>query len=296
MTGLLIGLAVGALSLNWPARISIAAVVDHEALSVVRASSAGFARTVHVAHGDLVQPGDPLVTLENLELESKLADLRIVRDGIVVKRTLDLSQGELAAYQARWHELQVVEKQIAELERRVDNLIVRARAVGRVLTPETQAIQGRYFDEGDDVMSIGDEQAMELLMCVPPADLPTVQQSSGKAAHAWIWGGETIAINLPELDPRAVHELPHPALAATAGGSLAVRVPLEESKTDSLELVTPCFVGRVQLPDQAHFLAGQRATVTFTQESESVGSVLWRRLPSQIRSLFGAWSLLARRE
>lgn len=273
-------LAAWGLTMTWPERISCAAVVDYASLAVVRAASPGFVRQIHVRSGQSVQAGDPLVTLENVELQGEYDDLLVVREGILFKRQRDLITGELATYQSRLNELAIIERQIAELDRKLKALTVRSPIAGRVISADLPSTLGRYVALGDEVLSVGDDAALEVILCVAPRDLPGFQEAAGKPADLWLWGGETLSVEVPTLDPRATRSLPHPAMAATAGGTMPVRVvPASENSNADIELIEPCVTGRLPLRplDLAAFHPGQRGDVSLYRTTDTIAVVLWKR-------------------
>jgi putative peptide zinc metalloprotease protein len=284
---LAIGVVSGAGLLPWPWGRAFPAVVDYADLQGVRNESAGFVTSVDVKAGQWVTEGSSLVQLENPELVTELENLHLVREQILANRRRDLTQGNLAVYQARANELEVVDHQILLLETRKAALTIRAPRTGRVIATDLDSLVSQYIEPGTELMWLADEQRKELILAAERLEMSDLPDTSW--SRAWIWGGPMLELPFPEFEPRATKQLPHPALAAEAGGPLATQASnqIHARETSDPELATPAFRARIALPreysEQVH--AGQRATL-WLSERRTVASWIVARWRANLSSIF----------
>jgi len=256
------------------------AVVDYADLRRVRNESPGFIRSVEVTTGQRVKAGEVLVQLENPELTSELANLRLVRQQIATHQLRDLNQREMAVHQARDNELEVVDHQIALLATRTEALTLLSPIDGRIVATEIESLIGRYVEAGTELLIVADERNKELVLATERVESTELQGIT--ETRTTIRGGGQLRTSAPVFEPRATRTLPHPAFAADAGGMLAVR-PVESSSNSadvSHELAAPAFRGRIPLSNsQAEgLLAGQRASVRLIGRDQTLGDWLRRIL------------------
>lgn len=256
------------------------AIVDYGDLRQVRNESPGFVRSVEVTTGQWVDAGETLVQLENRELVGELANLRLARQQILANQRRDLTRRKLAVYQSRDNELEVVDHQIALLASRTDALTIRSPIAGRIVAAEIESLVGRYVEAGTELLVVADERNKELVLAAERVE--STELHGITETETTIRGGGKLLTSAPIFDPRATRTLPHPAFAADAGGTLAVRPVEPSAKTGdaSQELAIPAFRGRIPLSStQAEgLLAGQRASVRLIGRDQSLGDWIWRTI------------------
>jgi hypothetical protein len=120
---------------------------------------------------------------------------------------------------------------------------------------------GTYVNTGDELIRVSDPNEKELLITVGQSDAQAYQRAVGAIAQVRLRGGTQLSALAKPLRPRARQSLPHPALAATAGGPLAV----EPSDADqAMRLVEPQLESVAPLDPitSAAIHAGQIGTMT----------------------------------
>ena len=132
------------------------------------------------------------------------------------------------------------------------------------------------------LLRISDPQEKELLVSVGERDMQAYQAAASRARPIPVrLRGGTHLLSVPApLQPRARRQLPHPALAASVGGPLAVE-PAPESD-DPMRLVEPQLQSVVPLDPatSAEIRAGQIGTITISDNRSLVArlvDVFWRR-------------------
>jgi putative peptide zinc metalloprotease protein len=261
----------------WPGTCGAPAIVEYAPHTVVRAASAGFVKEVHVESSQQVETGQLLVVLENRQLARDVADLELQLRQSELRGRQHEQKGELAAQQAEAKEREALEIQLAEKRAQFDELTVHAPSAGKTICQNLSALIGTYLQEGDEIVSLGDEAKKELRLSVSQDDLDVFAQRVGKpvcvdvSRHA-LWHSQ-----LAKVIPRATLSPTHPALAAANGGPLPVK-PVAQPKdgSDAHELLAPRFTGIVSLSQsearQLH--AGERADVRYRPLGQSIGQHL----------------------
>jgi putative peptide zinc metalloprotease protein len=274
-----------AVLLTRPGRVEAPAVVEYSPLTVIRAATPGFVREVRVASGDAVEPGQVIAVLENEELLTDLAELRLALQQSAVKGRMNSQNGEMAKCQVEAANRQSLEKKIAETRSRVEALTVRSPGRGTVMGKDIATLAGRYLQPGAEIAVVGDETTKQLIVAVPQDDVDVFAAQAGSmgGVYARTIAGDGFPAWLSKLDPRGGVDLPHPSLAAPRGGPLAVKVDPEarnspDNPHEAYQLLTPMFTGKADLSPEYSSLVhcGQRVTVSFQTASETA-AVRWFR-------------------
>ncbi len=150
---ILIGLGlVGALPM--PDYRRAGGVVESRSWSGVFFAADGFVIDAHVQPGERVEKDQPLVTLENRELVTQREALiaEIARFEGMHRRSMELDQPAATAPLRR----QVVQlrDQLAWVNKRLANLVIRAPHAGVFVGPDPHAMIGSFVREGDPIGEI----------------------------------------------------------------------------------------------------------------------------------------------
>ena len=288
---------LGAWLLSRPGRVEAPAVVEYGGLAEIRAAAPGFVREVHAQAGDFVEQGQIIAVLDNPDLSTELASLRLESTQATAKIRGYLATDDLAKAQIETANRDALEKRVAELTRQLDSLTIRSPARGHLVGRQLRSLVGQYLKPGTEIALVGDESAKELIVAVGQDDLESFRAQLGAPVRIRWPGaaGENGPWELVRIDPQANLVAPHVALTSRAGGSLLVKVRLSQPSLETGEaaqhdeLLRPCFKATVRVPsgDAAGFRAGQRATVGFSSPLETTGSRLWRQLHEWVRERIG---------
>ena len=261
------------------------AVVEYAPLTVVRAATPGFVCAVRVHSGAVVDAGQIIALLENQEISAQLADLQLALQQSDLKVRMYCQEEQFGKSQVERANQEAIEKKIAETRGRLAALTVRAPVRGRVFARDIESLAGRYLQAGDEIATVGAEDAKELLVAVCQDDVDLFLSHLGRTVDVRMRSGigERLSAPLVKVNPCGSAELPHPALAAPVGGPLAVKAkpetePSSEHRGEAYELLAPTFLVKAELqPEQSVRLhAGQLTTVAFQSSSETVAFRIFR--------------------
>lgn len=274
--------------LPWYSSAVAPAVIDYHPLVEIRAPGSGFVAEFDFATGDSVTAGQTLMVLRNDELDTRLNEIELDIDQSQQRAAGYLNSHEIAAYHVEQETLVALRKRHSELCEQHDALTVIAPMDGFIVTPDLTDLPGvhvkgghlllRIAPEGHEALLTGDTQ---LLALVDQTQEDLFRARVGKDLQVHLDGSGTAWTRTRLLDvaPRASRDFPHPALTATAGGPLAVRINSSEGdETDeasvSYELLEPHFLARLSAPQGA--FAGQSGRLAFLAQDDSVSSHLMR--------------------
>lgn len=262
----------------------IPVVVRYAGEQVLRADSDGFVRQVHVTAGTPVEAGDALIELEEPGLAARLESLRLDLRAAKLRRNQLGSQGQHARARGEAERAVTLERQITEIEAQLAALTIRATGPGTVKTPRLDDLVGRYVRRGEVLVRIGNETRKELLASIEGSDAASYEAAVRRKALVPVRfrGGETCWVRPFKAAPRATRNIPHPVLAATAGGPLPVEATDEEDESSSAgsQLTEPRSESRSKLPAAVakRFRAGQRGTLILGDRR-----TLWQRAADVLR-------------
>ena len=278
-----------------PTVVSAPVVIEYELLSVVRSNGTGFAKTIHVTDGQMVEAGDLLVTLEHPELEQELRSLLIDIDISKLRINSLYNDEKISDVQLEQESLAALEKQKAELEQKIGDLVILAPQSGQVLARELDISVGQHFTPGTEILSIGRPGEIQALALTRQIDIDWVTANPEAEVDLLIWGRDKETLipgKISLVNPRARDDLPHEAFAATVGGPLAVvpRNQVEDGGSDNeqeqdLMLTQPRVPVEISLADvdRATLLPGQTGQLIVRARNENIGTYLANNLVRFIR-------------
>jgi putative peptide zinc metalloprotease protein len=280
VSGCCAGAAVGLMCLPWPGGVGAPGVVEYKPLEVIRTSGAGFVREIRVRPGEKVQAGQILAVLVNEETQRELEDLQLAIEQSLIKGRV-LHRGEdMAQYQVEIENRLALVMRQKQLQQQVSEMQAQAPRAGRVIGRELDALIGQYLQPGTSLMAIGEERSKEIRLSIPEDYVETFMGSVGTYPHLRVRGrSEAIRRGrLVKIEPKASVKLVYPALAAPAGGPLAVRAVAQsghehQPAESAFEFVSPRFTGIVDLPsDMANALrAGELVQARLFDGENTIG-------------------------
>ena len=266
------GLLVAAAALPWAPAVEAHGVYDFDPVVEVRSEAGGFVVRIDVQPGQTVSAGQSLATLSNPDLEAERGELAVAIATAEQRMRQFRESDEIAAFEVQRHTRTALLDRLATLDARLATRHLVAPVAGVVLGEGLPDVVGRYLAAGQPLLEIGPAKR-RLIVLVPAAERDRVEPGQSVSVHVWGRGlGRTAGV-VERLDPAASTRLPHPALAASAGGPLPVRqLSQEEAELvgESVRLLRPHAAVRVRLVDPPS-QAGRLAHVTFGGPRQRLG-------------------------
>lgn len=260
-----------------PASKSAPAIARFENESILRASSDGFVKAIHVADGQQVTEGTLLLELENRQLETEVTVLETELDECQIQQRKALQAKELARYQSEQERARSIEEKLIEKRKQLAELRVFAPFEGVVLQRNLDFMSGCFLKQGEPLLTIAESSSLEIILSVEQDDFSGMQEGRRACYKAVFPGAPVTTCQIKLANPSASTVPVHEALCANYGGPLAVKpAPKtrgQESNSNQLELLTPRFnvelLASAELRDKLK--AGQRGLVVFPVEQRSLG-------------------------
>jgi putative peptide zinc metalloprotease protein len=157
----------------WHETVTARFVLEPSQREFVRTLVPGRVTAVFVQEGQTVAAGDPLVQLENLQVQSR-------REGAQQDFALTGARGVEAQLAHADQSLVAQEHRRAGIERSIEReetnqLLPGASITGKVMTANMQNLEGSYLDAGTMVAEIGKTDQMRARLYVPEFALPRVR-------------------------------------------------------------------------------------------------------------------------
>ena len=277
-----------------PSVVSAPIVIEYELLSVVRSNASGFAKSIHVVDGQMVQEGDLLVTLENPELEQELKSLLLDIEISKLRTNSLYNQEKISEVQLERESLISLIKRKTELEQQVADLIIYAPQTGQVLARDLHVSAGRHFTPGTEILSIGQPGEIQAVALTRQTDMDWVSTNPEAEVDLLIWGRHKDTLipgKISLINPRARDDLPHEAFSASVGGPLAV-VPRQQVQGNNGEDEQDMMLTQPRVPveialtedDRANLLPGQTGQLIVRARDENMGTYLANNLIRFVRN------------
>ena len=253
--------------------------------SILASKTAGIVSAVLVAPGSAVRAGQPILKMENPQLDLELVAAQGRLDQVNAR--LLSSMKEQSVDTAPLSKLRdSVRDQLAKLTADADNLTVRAPHDGVWVSPEIADHRGSWLPRGSNLGLVVNPAAFKFMATVREEDAKGLFGSQIRGADARLNGesGVKLSITRWRVVPGGQEILPSAALGWGAGGEVPVAV---EDNSQGNKTKEPFFEvrGDIAANEGVAFLDGRSGKIRFQLPPEPL-------LPRWMRSL---WQLLQKR-
>jgi len=234
--------------------------------------------------GSFVKQGQPLVRLENPELDLQISETRSHLDEVNARRLQAMDQDSAGIEPlARLRDSVTVE--LDKFSQDSKNLTIRARHDGEWVAPGIEEYPGRWLPRGTDLGLLANPAAFEFDATVTENDAKSLFGKTIHGASVRLWGEAATKLQVAgwRVVPGGQNTLPSPALGWAAGGE----IPVSATDQQGNQSAEPFFevIGRLDSPNGVALLDGRSGRISFKLQAEPL-------LPRWIRSL---WQLLQKR-
>ena len=236
-------------------------------------SSGGFVARVLTAPGSQVTAGEPLVELEDRDLETELVSLRARVEQLRVQLASEMYTDRLKATLTR-ETLETESAALTRLEHRVEELVAGAERDGRWVLPNPRDQEGRHYAQGALIGYVLSGALDTVRVVVRQEQADRVRQDARRVEVKLVdrplttYGGA-----LAREVPGGSDHLPSQALTLEGGGPFAT----DPRSGDGLKTLVRTFQFDVALrdvPDDLRF--GTRALVRIEHAPRPVALQAWR--------------------
>jgi putative peptide zinc metalloprotease protein len=263
--------------IRFPMHVQQVGVAEATAHAQLNAERGGFVTQIKVRDHQWVhgphdgQPGDVLLVCSDPELDSQIAqkqaEIRGAEAKVLASRAEDPSQESIDQ-----EVVDTLKTQLSDMQRRHDELIVRAPIDGELIAPDIDLYSGRYLQKGQQICTIARADELTVKVLLQQAESQLIMGRVNKTAVRFAGDlGTVVSAGAPRPMGAAKLDLPSPAVAQPAGEEEPVdpKDPTK-SQTEQFEVDVP-----VQNPS-AKYYPGQRAYVRFTLDRTPL-FVQWKR-------------------
>jgi putative peptide zinc metalloprotease protein len=249
----------------------------------IRAQENGLFQRWLVAPGTKIKKGEPLLVMDNPELENelKVADARVgeFQARYAIKQFTSPVEASVLKQQ-----LDYEKRSLEQVKRRVEQLIVHSNVDGVLAVQKPQDMQGQYFKKGELLGFVVDSNLLVARVAVSQDNIGLVRNNL-KATELRYVDAVSHRYHVPVLReiPSGLQELPTAALSPAGGGT----IPVDPGDNKGLKTLDRYFFVDVGLPkDALPNTFGGRVFVRFSHHDEPLLGQAFRRIRQLLLSRF----------
>ncbi len=267
----------------WSTRIELPAVIEAKSLARIYPPRPAEITAVHVAQGQAIRAGEPVVTLRSPELEHQatlaarqlaLVELRLARRGSDEQdRTASLTlERERAALRSR----------LAGLAAERAELVVRSPITGDVAELNLEVQPGRFIGRAEPIALVRGGDGLIARGYLSEHDLARVDTAANARSAALFAPDDPLlarrALKLVSVASSASQSIEIAELASQHGGPLAVRPKPDARGTRQLVPQAASYLTVFEIADDAAALdKSERGVVQLDGRPESLLARAWRQ-------------------
>ncbi|WP_432698189.1 efflux RND transporter periplasmic adaptor subunit [Marinobacterium sp. YM272] len=242
--------------------------------SAVNAGADGVVVELLVEPGEEVQPGTPLIRLDDplhaaqlAMLEARIAELEL--------RLQAEQQVDQAAARVVSEELKQARANLDAARVRAKELIVRSGEQGYLILPEYKDLIGRFIRRGDPLAYVASFQDPMIRVVVNENSADQVRRNTQGLSVRFAASPQTeYSARIVRDEPALSTELPSLVLATEGGGEIPLDPAAGPGRIQALESLLRLDLRLTDAPDVATY--GDRVYVRFSHGSEPVAARLYR--------------------
>jgi putative peptide zinc metalloprotease protein len=183
-------------------------LLEPERRLTVKAPVAGLVSRVAVREGETVPAGSVLAVLHNPDIEAQAEVLASQLNLAESSQRAALARSDFGASARYLQEIQRLEAEKAEADRKREQLVLRAPFTGVIATPQVEQRVGEYLVEGEPLALLVDRQIMRARVLVRDWELEEVHQDATVKLKLRSYPFQTFSGTIRQIMPAASSERP----------------------------------------------------------------------------------------
>jgi len=244
----------------------------------IRAQTEGFVRNIDAEPYAKVNQGDVLLEMEDPLLNSRKQILLYRIDELQAQYKEAWMEDQVRA-QILKEQIKVVEIELAQVNDRIDGLILNSPSNGLFVVPKANDLIGSFMKKGDLIAYIVNFPVTTIRTVVTQDDIGLVRELTKSVQVRLVNNIKTFySARIVREVPAASDQLPSPALGYMGGGL----IPVDPSSGDGDKAFEPVFQIELEFPAEANARnLGERVYVRFDFGTEPL-AWQWFRLARQL--------------
>lgn len=252
--------------------------------ALVRAGNSGFVKHIETAGGELMEPGQAVLKLEDPFLPVEAEVMGYELQGLQAKYRL-LKKNDQVQAEITLEEIENTRARISHAQQRMQQLVVTSNVAGQLVLPQESRLNGRFVRQGDLLGYVVDRGNAFIRVVVPQSDVEKVRAGTLRVEVRLAEKiQQVIPARLIRQTPSASHELPTAALGSEGGGNVIIDLQ-EPGGRRAVENLFH-FELEVPLQKEQRLHIGERVYVRFVHDAEPLASRWYREIRQLLLSRF----------
>jgi putative peptide zinc metalloprotease protein len=256
----------------------------------MRARSPGFVEKIAARDGDLLKKNDVILVASDPELEARKAALAAQIEGIRI-RMRESSVTSPAQNLIDQIQLEAMNEQMADVDRRIDELTIRAPFDGAFIAPKIHELAGRYVSKGQDVGTVAVLDRLQVFAALEQKDAQLAMDASDTRVEMRMVSRPSVVLHAEKSDVLDLPPAPTPelrdAVLGQQGGGLIPTDPRDPSGKRAM--MRPFELRAIVANPGGIWCPGQRAYVRLKLDKKPLIWQWTRRFLQLIQSQQNKW-------
>ena len=266
--------------INFPTHVRADAVAEPGERVAVRVQTPGEVGEVLVASGGQVEADQPVIRLENPDVEAQLTQAEIEEEAARAAYAAAAVNDPMSRQVTR-ERLELARKRLDEARRQYDELTLRAATAGRFVAPDVETLPGRAVQMGQELGRVYRSDTFEAIAYVPQEQIALLEQAGSLddgIAEVRLAGlpGRSLPVTAWRYNESTTNEVRSPLFTVAGGGQFTPDPRDPNGRRVQEDVVEARF--QIDAPDGLQIVPGQRAYVRVDSGSEPLIVQGWRKL------------------
>lgn len=246
--------------------VQVYGIVTAESEQKIRVSTPGFVSHVFTNAGESVNPGCPLLTLENIDSSGALQIAKADFQQAVLEHRAQTDASSMRAKQLEFH-VEQKKNTLLDAQRQFAELTLKAPNNGRIAECVLPSATGQFFAEGDVVATIvHGKTILKTWLTSEQMNIAAPTKGDDVICRFADRTDKPFRGEIKEVALAAVRRIQHEAITTSGGGGILV----DPIKQTTLE---PMFEIKIEVPDHAQeqLIHNSKSSIQLSRRYEPIG-------------------------